>query len=331
MKSAFDANVPRRKPRTRLGTMLADIETPEVSPEPEIEASKPKAEAPKAQAKTAEAAVTEPKKTVPDEAKATVQPQVDSTPADEQATPSARIEAPKALRPAAKRAAVSRATRAAPAGEVVQAGRDRLDALRQRLAVAERVRQPALEPALTADRVRDTVAQLKSRLDEVLTERKALLSGLEQARQALASAVSDVAREQNDRAAADALAEERGRVADALMSESEALADERDQALARISDLRLLDEEQSAVLQQMEDSLASRSEELTTSQSDAEALRGTLDATQTDLSLTIGQLEEERDNAARLSRQVADLEGQLSQAENAKSALSEIQRLVDGV
>ena len=28
MKSSFDANVSRRKPRTRLGTMLADLPTP---------------------------------------------------------------------------------------------------------------------------------------------------------------------------------------------------------------------------------------------------------------------------------------------------------------
>lgn len=324
MKSAFDANVPKRKPRTRLGTMLADIEVPEAEadprPTPEVEAI-PEAEANPTQVRTAE-------------------PKVDAAraePAPAQAVVAAKAQAPrtvvaaKALAPAPKRVAAARPSRAVPGGEVVQAGRDRLEALRQRLAVAERVRQPALEPALTADRVRDTVAQLKSRLDEVLTERKGLLTGLEQARQALATAVTDVERERSDRSSADSLAEERGRVADALMAESEALADERDQALARISDLKLLDEEQSAVLQQMEEGLAQRTEELNTAQTHAEGLRSALDATQTDLSLTIGQLEEERDSAARLTREVADLQDQLSHAESAKSALSEIQRLVDGV
>ncbi|CAN0559848.1 unnamed protein product [Laminaria digitata] len=115
------------------------------------------------------------------------------------------------------------------------------------------------------------------------------------------------------------------------MAEGEALADERDQGLMRIAELKQLDEEQAGLLTEMEDALAARTEELSETQRDMEGMRQALEAVQTDLALTEGQLDEEREARLRLTRQVEDLTAQLSRAESAKTALSEIQRLVDGV
>lgn len=379
MKSAFDANVPRRKPRTRLGSMLADIdeapqqEQPAESPAPaEAEEAKVKAPAPKVSAKAtpaktpktatkprAKAAKVAPKKVpaTPEQAEAeaptpTAQPAeaaaADEEPPQAEAKGVAReaeptpvavpavadaAESKSAKQPAVRRAppAPASETRPAPGADVVRAGRDRLDALRQRLAVAERSRQPTIEPALTADRVRETVAQLRTRLDEVVAERKSLLTSLDEVRQVLSQTQAELERERAEKLAADGLASERGRVAEALMAEGEALADERDQGLMRIAELKLLDEEQAGLLNEMEAALAARTEELSETQRDREGMRQALEAVQTDLALTEGQLDEEREARLRLTRQVEDLTAQLSRAESAKSALSEIQRLVDGV
>ncbi|MCB9646567.1 MAG: hypothetical protein H6730_08235 [Deltaproteobacteria bacterium] len=214
---------------------------------------------------------------------------------------------------------------------MVEAGRARLDALRRRLAAADLARQPAAAPEATASRVRETVGHLKQRLDEVLGERKGLLDDLERSRAEVANLQQQLEREQKARAAAETQAEERGRVAEELMAESEALADERDQALARIAEIQNLNVEQLRLLDEMEGNLAERDAALVAAHGDAEVLRHNLEAVQTDLALTQTELDEARDARRSLERRTEELEAQLARAEAAKAALTEIQRLVDGV
>jgi hypothetical protein len=371
----FDANVPKRKPRTRLGTMLADLDDgatevaedapmaaevrgPTAVEEVEVlaETTPPIARAPAPEpepAPAADAALVAVTQAAPPLA-----PLETAAPAPRRAPADARAAAPKAAPvtppaeapalprspspepararsaakpPEAPKAAPARPRSPAPGGEVVEAGRARLDALRQRLAAAELARQPAAAPEATATRVRETVAHLKQRLDEVLGERKVLLEALEASRGQVAGLEQQLERERATRATAEALAEERGRVADELMGESEALADERDQALTRIAELQHLDAEQVRLLEEMEGTLAQRDQALAAAHQAAEALRHGLEAAQTDLALTQTELDEARDARRGLERQVEALQAQLARAEAAKAALSEIQRLVDGV
>lgn len=312
MKSAFNKNVPKKKPRTRLGTMLAELPAPEV--DSDLPAPAAEAPAPEPEAIAAPEPVLEP------------EPVVEPEPPKPKAKPKAKA---KKAEPAPPK---KRPLMEPPAAEVVKSGRDRIDELKKRLAVASRRNaEPAPAPAATASRVRETVASLRAELERVQSEKRALADTLEDRDQRITHLEADLDTERKAKTAAESLAGERQEVADALIEESEALAEERDRALARIGELTELDKTQRELVVAIEAELEKKDEALATARESATELNDALAATTAELQLVEGRLADETAARASLAARVAELEADLLRAQSAKEALSEIQRLVDGV
>src|SRR5690606_4082180 len=73
--------------------------------------------------------------------------------------------------------------------------RERIAALRERLAAAARPPAEEMEPARAAAAVREAVDDLRARLENAILERSQLAEALEEARNALARAEAEAARE----------------------------------------------------------------------------------------------------------------------------------------
>ena len=162
-------------------------------------------------------------------------------------------------------------------------------------------------------------------------ERRRLLEALTTAEQGQADAERVKLQAQEAQRRAEALAEERAEVAQAALTESEALAEERDVAIARASELHELNQQQAGLLEDMEQRLQQQADALTEAVGQAEGLRTTLDATQADLDATLRQIDDLNRIRQHLSAQLDAVQAELARANQAKDALAEIQKLVDGV
>ncbi|MEM7677535.1 MAG: hypothetical protein AAF449_16160, partial [Myxococcota bacterium] len=221
-------------------------------------------------------------------------------------------------------------TRPPAADDGVAEARARLARLRARLDSSAQ-RWQATAPEATASRVRETVGTLRNRLEDGEVERRRLLEALNEAERIQAD--SDRARRQAEEAQvrAEALAQERAEVARAALTESEALAEERDAAVARANELQELSQQQASLLEDMENKLLRQADTLTESVAQAESLRTALDTAQIDLDAALRQVDDLGRIKQTLTAQVEALRGDLHRANQAKDALAEIQKLVDGV
>lgn len=227
-------------------------------------------------------------------------------------------------------ATAARPRLAAPGEETVHQGRARIAELRDRLAAASRPRQTAEEiaPENAAAAVRRAVDDLRARLTAALSERDTMARTLEVTRDELASANRQLTERTRALEAAQALAAERAGVAEELAAEAEALAEERDQALARILDLKSLDEQQTKLLADAEAALAERDSLLKAAEDELGALATTLDVRAAEIE-ELGALVEERTRERdQLARRVAQLEADVHRLAGTREALAEIQRLV---
>lgn len=326
MKSAFDANVPKRKPRTRLGTMLAEIDAPVVAEDSELPKPAPKAKKSKrpakAKAKSAARAKVTPPTPLP-EPEPVVEPERPLEAAMEAVLKVPQPTAP-AARPVADEVNVGR--------ETVKMGRARIDELRSRLEASKRARKTSgPEPARTATMVRETVSGLRDRLETSREERAELLQSLESARSELQTARARITEESEARAAAETLAQERDLIARDLLLESEAMAEERDHALACISELKELDGQQTSLLSSMEETIHERDLAIAKYEAETSELRAGLDAALADLDALNAQCEQLNAEKAVLEKQTTDLREELQRMTSAREALGEIQRLVEGL
>ncbi len=426
MKSAFKANVPKRKPKTRLGSMFAEIDqaVEEAAEAPQDEAPKPKKRAQKAstkrQAATKAPPAPQPEEPAEEEIALGHNPLQDAAsetptesfpltaesteaadtpealdvafdaafaePAEAQAAPKPQQTIPEnrqtgpqnrqtgteprqevqpapqpvqqAVEEAAEDAALFAAVRAAPTNgasqaphsvqaaepqissrpmptelsrgsETVLTGRARIAELRAKLKATDRSIDPRPEPTTTADRVRSTIENMRGRLEEATSARTGLTKQLESTRQDLAMTKEALDLEQKARSAAEALANERKQVADGLIEEAELLAEERDRALAMISELKDLGREQNKLLLEMETSVEERSRALAEAITEADELRKALETAAINAETVHSTLERVNEEKVSLETQVHGLQRDLDRATNARTALTEIEKLVN--
>src|SRR5690606_26198220 len=251
MKSGFDANVPVRKPRTAIGRVLTELTT-EPPAEPPVAPNGAEAAAGAEHVATADpggplgARAPERRFAPVNRIQPVLEPAADAAVQPVAVPAEPKPPAPESVKPEPVR---------------VLSARERIAALRERLAATARPPVEEVEPARMAAAVREVIDELRARLDNAIQERTRLAEELEEVRAALARAQAEIERERAARAAAEARAEERARIADEAVAEAEAVAAERDQVLAELAERRRLDEEQAAVLAQVEAALDQRDAE----------------------------------------------------------------------
>lgn len=217
-----------------------------------------------------------------------------------------------------------------PGDEVVKAGRERIDALRERLAeAARRTQDPAPEPLTTASRIRATVESLRRELTTSHSLRKSLQAKVDAQANQLISIKNDLEKERRSRQSAEDLAAERERVTTELLDESEALAEERDLALSRIAELRALESSREEVLAELETALHEKDSALDTARARIQELQDAMEATTTEMSVLESKLAEARDTAQAAATKIESLEEEVREARATRDALLEIERLVE--
>ena len=219
----------------------------------------------------------------------------------------------------------------APAAEVVKAGRERIEALRARLAEANRrTLEPSPEPSTMASKVRATVEALRNELIAEKDARRTLQSKVDRQAAHLSALQEELKKEKRARENAEALAAERERVTAELLDESEALAEERDRALSRIAELRTLESTRGEILSELETALQEKDVALELARRRMQELQEALDSSSAEMSLTELKLADAREVAEQAAHRVAALEKEVAEASETRDALLEIQKVVDG-
>lgn len=302
MTPGFDANVAARKPRTQIGRVISEL----TSRPPE------EGEDPKASLESS--------------------PAVPSEDATRDAT--REVETPPPARPttSADVVAISASARARnePVPPRVPGSRDQLERLRERLAAAARAPLGVGEPRQTAAAVRDLVDGLRARLESSVRERAELSSGLEEARGSLARVEADLQRERRTRAAVEAQAAERQRIADDAVAEAEALAAERDQVLGDLAEHRRLETEQGELLAQAEALLGRRDAERGAAARELAEVRQLLDLRTAQVADLEARLEAEAGDRRRLEARCKQLEDEVARLDQATEALESIEAITRG-
>jgi len=310
MRKAFDANVPKLKPRLKPAAPLASLALEE-----RVDDAPASVRAPGGPATMAEIARA-------------AEARIDEARSGEEAA--ARWAAP-----AAPVAAVSAPARAVPQAappalrsDDLEARRERLDKIKRRVAEASRPRlrtEPAPgDPARAAEQVLGLARDLEAELGHVREREGALRSDLEAARADLARAAGEGREAQARATAVEGELEEKRLVLAELLAELTGLEAERDEALRRAQAMAAIDEERARLLEEVsrraDDEAAGRlaqaaeverlTEELRDAAADAARLRAALTETA-----------RERDGlAAELESQQRDRE----QLDAAKRALEQV-------
>ncbi len=301
MTGGFEANVPARKPRTRIGRVLAEL-TSDME-ERALEGV--------------------------DETSSTVREPVNGS--EGASTPSSgRHREPTPEAPPRTEAEPGR-----PGPDVAQdtphleAGRARIASLRERLTQAERAPIAVDEPKRAAAAVLEAVQDLRARLDAAVRERSEAVGALDEARAELARARADAEKERKLRSAVEAQAEERARIAQEAVMEAEALAAERDQVLSELAEQRRLDDEQAALLAEAEKLLTRRDEERARAAGDAAALRDEIDARAVQLAEMESRLRAGAADHARVEARCRELEARVAELTEAQEALEALEATVN--
>lgn len=207
-------------------------------------------------------------------------------------------------------------------------GRDRLAALRERLALAARPRSTGNEPKHTAAAVRELIEELRGRLEAAVRERSEIAGELEDTRAALARAGTELERERRSRADVEAQAEERGSVADEAVAEAETLAAERDLMLAELAERRRLDDEQAALVAEAEAALDRHRAESDAAARDLAEMRNLLDLRAMEIADRETRLKAEAAKRAKVEARCHELEAEIARLAEATEALDTINGMV---
>ncbi|HET7753149.1 MAG TPA: hypothetical protein VFK85_04500 [Anaeromyxobacteraceae bacterium] len=336
MRKAFDANVPKLKPRLRGATVQVTEEptaTGEVEAAPDIAVIEEEISPTAALAGAAQAVEPEPAAApVAVQAPAPAVREVPVAPV-EPVQPVARIE-PEPVR-APPPAPVERVEARAQHEEVifadasdVLARRERLLEVKRRVEDAVRPRpraEPAPErPAKAGESAIALVRELESQLARAREVETALRADLEDARTEVARGAADVRRVTERLTAAEVEVQSKRDVLAELLEEMKALEQERDRAMERAQALATLDEERQEIL----DSLSTRAE-------DAEKARAAAEA---EIERLGTELDERSADGARLraalamvTRERDDLAREAATAKREKEELEEARRALEAV
>ena len=132
------------------------------------------------------------------------------------------------------------------------------------------------------------------------------------------------------RAAVEAQAEERQKIADDAVAEAEALAAERDQVLVDLAEQRRLESEQSALLIEAESILGRRDAERSAAARDLAEARELLELGKADSADLEAQLQAEVADKKRIEARCRELEAELARMTKATQALESIEAITRG-
>lgn len=295
MTGGFQANVPIRKPRTKIARVISEL------------TSGPPEGAEPSGGRVAE----------------------DTAPPARDAAADASVPRGAAVLAAALIARPSAAppTRMPTAGSPVSDAREQIARLKERLA-ATQARTGAIEPKRTAAAVRDVVEGLRERLETSARERSELAEALDSARATLARSATELERERRAREVFEVQAEERRRVADDAVAEAEALAAERDQVLGELAQHRRLEVEQTSLLSQVEAALAERDADREAAARELAEARDVASLRTAEIADLEAHLRDEAANRTRAEAQCRELEAEITRLSEAREALQSIEAVL---
>lgn len=298
MTSGFDANVPARKPRTRIGRVISELTS---GAEDSLE----------------------------DHGDAVVIEDAGSGFAERRDDRDARARGDAAQRGGSQDHPTRASTDArVNGGAPAMHGRERIARLRERLAAAAHPPSGAAEPKRTAEAVREVVDGLRERLEASIEERAQLVAALEEARGALARAEADLRKERQARKALEEQAEERQRIADEAVAEAEALAAERDQVLGELADRRRLEGEQTNFLAEVEAALAQRDAEREAAARQIAEAQELADLRASESADLAANLQDETASRGRAEARCRELEAEIERLSEARQALDSIEQVL---
>ena len=326
MKNAFDANVPRSRPRPRRkSTILTAME--EVTPT----GKEPGETRPEASLKPAPAASVTTDPSGADRLVAHMKQRKQKAKAKargaEERRPLEQPVVPEVLGQVESR---SHRANSLPGADTRVAGKDRVAKLKQRLQTiggrGDRVAQP---PAQTAEVAKQFVTDLQERLDAAALEREVLQADLVRIREERDDLRTRLAEKEGALEQVRSDLSERESLMTDLMAEAEALAAERDQAFSRIVELKALDEQQTRLLQEVESTLEGRQQELEQAFDLQRDLKQQLAGRSEELARRAADLAGRTAERDELQVRIGHLETELQDLGASREALSQIRRLVD--
>ena len=322
MTGGFDANVPMRKPRTKIARVISELTSaPAGGEERRAERVEP----------------TPPEDTVVERVYGAFRAAPHPAPESETVSASTSARAPDPApayapappympaRPAAERPPAAPARRATAAPSPVAGSREQIAKLRERLAATAHPRTGAAEPQRTAAAVREIVDGMRDRIEASARERSELAMALETARTALAQANADLSRERRTREGLAAQAEERRLIADDAVAEAEAMAAERDQVLGELAEHRRLEGDQTSLLTEVETALAERDEERESMARELAEARNLANARAAEILELETRLEDEKAIRVRAEARGRELEAEIARLSEAREALEVIE------
>jgi chromosome segregation ATPase len=291
MTGGFQANVPVRKPRTKIARVIS-----------ELTAGPPEGAQPRGN-RVEEAA----------------------PPARDAVTDVRELRGAEVLAAAlVARPSAAPATRVPTAASPVSDAREQIARLKERLAAAQ-ARTGVIEPKRTAAAVREVVDGLRDRLEASARERIEMAEALDATRATLARTVAELERERRAREVFEAQAEERRRIADDAVAEAEALAAERDQVLGELAQHRRLEGEQTSLLTQVEAALAERDAERESAARELAETRDVVNLRAAEIADLETRLRDEAAGRARAEAQSRALEAEIARLSDAQEALQTIE------
>lgn len=305
MTGGFDANVPDRKPRTKISRVISELTS---RPQDGAEGRDDRALA----------------EDTPAARDAVADSQADS---QENGTSDAAVVSNDSVAPvAAPTAASPKGT--STARPLASGGREQIARLRERLAAAAHPWSGAAEPKRTAAAVRDVVDGLRERIETSVRERSELAEALEETRTTLARTGADLQKERRAREALEAQAEERRCIADDAVAEAEALAAERDQVLGELAELRRVEEEQTSLLKDVEAALTQRDVERESAARELAEARDLVDLRAAEVADLEARLRDEAAGRARAEARCREFEAEITRLSEAREALESIETML---
>jgi hypothetical protein len=327
MRKAFDANVPKLKPRLKSAVVVVSKSSQETGDEsiqlydvlPHPRAAMP-------------APVKEPKpdcEPSPEPASAenhSYTPVADTTADLKIGTMEREIPVEQE---AAANGEPSTATPASPAPPIAPARdsenrRERLEKVKRKVvdAVRSGIRiEPVPEdPAQAAESVLGLVSDLETRLSRTRDLEKALRADLTQATTELARVVTEGRAAAERLGQAEAQLSEKGKVLEEMLIEMGALEEERDQAVRRVQTLTSLDEQRKKQIDDLGRRSAEMEKALSESKVECERLSNEFDermAENAQLRSVLSQVTQERDSLARDAGRLTKERDELAQAKKA--------------
>jgi septal ring factor EnvC (AmiA/AmiB activator) len=327
MRKAFDANVPKLKPRLKSAVVVVSKSGPEtddesvrlfeVVPSPRSAALTPVNEPKPDQESAPEPASTE---------NHSPSPVADEIPDPETGSGSKEVPTKQVAAAKGEPPAAAPASPAAPVdcARDSAARRERLEKVKRKVADAVRTGiriEPVPEdPAQAAESVLGLVSDLETQLSRTRDLEKALRTDLEQAKTELTRVVTEGRTAAERLGQAEAQLGDKGKVLEEMLIEMGALEEERDQAVRRVQTLTALDEQHRKQLDDLGRRSADMEKALTESKAEEERLSSELDERMTEnaqLRSVLSEVTQERDGLARNAERLTKERDELVEAKKA--------------